>query len=586
MFPLSAFLAALPVLLEARQFTEDQLNLARRHIRQQIVHHTLAEGSVVDDFVEKMMEITMRDTDNHHKVEDWTEETETLNTEHGEVIKTTFLSPAFKLKTGSAHFTINGLYEVPLPKGDYSILNQVWELAVGADKKPVPLTEMYNHHWLIGGAAPLDLCEDDYFFGGGAEYRTMDYTFPQGYGQARIAATGKCGGNFHFINTEDLLLHWKGFNNPDGNHAAALKLCAECGYEPARADGLCNKWGDGSFLCCFTESRCRVNNPKNETKKEYRMKGTITYTRNFAGLKTGQVNLFDIGGNSRSERGQMLDEIAEWNVDSNLNNVGVHSHCNDTVCTMTESIVVSNGSLFGYGMCPGDMLWSYIHVHGGTLGGNVDVNGVRQCDILPKIGTDPNNAIGNEQGFLVGMGMCVDYRATGKKLRLNLGDVVTATAYYDVNPRSTKYLPLPGGKHGGIMALFFSVNECDEGTWNEVYVRRNNTCVGTPRSKSSRVGTFYQDKASCETQANPQESSTLEIAPPTSEEQTSLEEVEQSGKVDLVWRDCGKSSKWANITSLTPESMTIGGCTNLKAFGNLSRDVEEGNFTIKMSQTF
>jgi len=185
----------------------------------------------------------------------------------------------------------------------------------------------------------------------------------------------------------------------------------------------------------------------------------------------------------------------------------------------------------------------------------------------------------------VGMDMCVDYRKTGKKLRLNKGDVVMATAHYDVDPTSTRYFPAPGGKHGGIMGLWFSVVECDPGTWGEVYVRRNDTCIGTPRSKSHRVGTFYDTKALCEAQTDPQnsqESSTLEIAPP--EEQPSSEEADpQFGRVDLVWRDCGTSSKWTTITSVTPESMTIGGYNNLKAFGDLSRDIEAANVTVKMS---
>lgn len=97
------------------------------------------------------------------------------------------------------------------------------------------------------------------------------------------------------------------------------------------------------------------------------MKGTITYKRDFSGMKTGQLMLIDIGGNSRSEHGQILDMAAEWNVDSNLNNEGVHSRCNDTVCTMNDSVIVGDGTRFGYGMCAGNVLWSYIHVHGGTL---------------------------------------------------------------------------------------------------------------------------------------------------------------------------------------------------------------------------
>jgi len=569
----------------AEQFTETQLTLARKHIRQQITHHTQATGAVVDEFVENMISITEQDTDNNHKLEDWSVEHETVSLEgHGDdVTKTTYLSPAFKLMTGNAHFTINSLYRVPVPEGDHIILNQVWELAVGPDLKSVPSTELYNHHWLIGGDAPLDLCEDDYFFGGGSEYRTMDYTYPAGYGQARIGAKGNCGGNFHFINTEDLLLNWKGFNNPNGSHAAAAKLCAECGYEPNRADGLCNNWGDGSFICCFTGSRCRVNHPLDRSKKDYRMKGTFYYKRDFTGYKQGQVSLIDLGGGGRAENGQELDMAAEWNVDSNLNNEGTHTRCNATVCTMSETITVGDGSRFGYGLCAGEMLWSYIHAHVGTMGGNIFVNGEHMCESTPVIGTDPNNTAGNEQGYLVGLSMCVDLRATGEKLRLNKGDQLTATAYYDVDSSSTRYFPGPGGKHGGIMGLFFSVIDCDEGTWNEVYVRRNDTCVSTPRSKSDRIGTFYNDRASCAAQSNPQSPTTLEIEPVLKHDEPVLSEEVDSGKVDMVWRDCGTSEKLGNITGFTPATMTIGGNSNLQASGVLSHDVEAATFHLKMS---
>jgi len=569
----------------AEQFTEAQLSLARKHIRQQIVHHTQATGGVVDEFVEKMIAITTQDTDNNHKLEDWTVEHETVSLKgHGDdVIKTTYLSPAFKLMTGNAHFTVNSLYRVPVPEGDYIILNQEWELAVGPDQKPVPLSEMYNHHWLVGGNAPLDLCEDDYFFGGGAEYRTMDYTFPTGYGQARMGAKGECGGNFHFINTEDLLLNWKGFNNPNGSHAAAAKLCAECGYEPNRADGLCNKWGDGSFICCFTDSRCRVNHPLDRSKKDYRMRATFYYKRDFTSYKSAQLNLIDLGGGDRTENGQELDMAAEWNVDANLNNEGTHTRCNATVCTMSETITIGDGSRFGYGLCAGDMLWSYIHAHAGVIGGNVVVNGEKKCDIFPVIGTDPNNTAGNEQGYLVGLTMCVDYRETGEKLRLNKGDQFTATAHYDVDSKSTRYFPGPGGKHGGIMGLFFSVIDCDEGTWNEVYVRRNDTCVAAPRSKSDRIGTFFNDRASCAAQTNPQSPVALQIEPVSEADVAPLSVEVGSGVVDLVWRDCGTSAKLGNITGVTPATITIGGNAQLQASGVLSRDVEAATFHLKMS---
>jgi len=446
---------------------------------------------------------------------------------------------------------------------------------------------MYNHHWLIGGNLPLDMCEDDYFFGGGAEYRTMDYAFPEGYGQARVNATGNCGANMHFVNTEDLLLHWHGFNNPDGDKFAAIKHCAECGYEATRADGLCNKWGDGSFICCFTESRCRVNNPFNRKKHHYRMKAVFQYKRDFANIKPIQVSLVDIGGNARTVNGQMLDQAAEWNVDANLNNEGMNTRCNDTVCNMTTSVVIGDGRRFGYGICSGDMLWSYIHLHIGAISGRMWINGEEYCSSHPVIGTDPSNPSGNEQGFLVGLTLCVDHRLQGNKVRLNKGDVVTVTALYDVDPSSKSYLPIPGGKHGGAMGLFFSVMDCDDGTWGEVYVRRNNTCVGVPGSKAHRVGTIYADRAACEAQGPKLE--LPQIAPPESVQQPAspdsgkVNPIWRHNEVNLVWRDCGKPSKWVNFTEVTPDSMTIGGIKTIKASGDLSRDIDGANFQVLMS---
>jgi len=81
----------------------------------------------------------------------------------------------------------------------------------------------------------LEYCQNDYYWGYGAEMRGMDYTVPDGYAMKRIGSTGHCGLNMHFIRVEDLKLDWKGFNNPDGNWGAAVKNCAECGWAPGRA---------------------------------------------------------------------------------------------------------------------------------------------------------------------------------------------------------------------------------------------------------------------------------------------------------------------------------------------------------------
>jgi hypothetical protein len=360
--------ASLPA-LQLAIYTPEQIEQAKKNLRHEL-HHIGAEGDIIDEFVERLMEDVLADTDNQHDIKDWTSKTTALEhwstqngVSRGDVIREEFLSPEFKLKTGGAHFTLNPFYKVPVPKGDYVILNQTWEIVGDDQGTPVPLTQMYNHHWLIGGADwPTSLCEGDYFFGGGAEYRNMDYTFPEGYGMARVGASGECGANLHFINTEDLAAQWKGFNNPEGDHAGAVKLAAECGWEPSRAS-YCDEWGDGSFLCCFTGSRAHVNNPKDKDKRTYRLKATFEYSRDFSTAKHLQMGLLDVGGNLRKEDGQYLDLINEWTVESNLNNEGVYTRCNNTVCTASRSAVVGDGSKYGYGLCSGDMLWGYMHMH-------------------------------------------------------------------------------------------------------------------------------------------------------------------------------------------------------------------------------
>lgn len=318
------------------------------------------------------------------------------------------------------------------------------------------------------------------------------------------------------------------------------------------------------------------------------MKGKIYYSRNFTSDITGlQVNLVDIGGGARSEDGQMLDQASEWNVAANLNNEGLFTRCDDKVCTMTNSYVIGDGSRFGYGICSGDMLWSYIHVHAGTIGGNVSINGKQICTTKPIIGTDPDMTPGNEQGYLVGMELCIDHRKLGNKIRLNKGDVLTATAAYDVDSASQMYAPVPGGKHGGIMALFFSLMDCDEGTWNEVYVARGGVCFGAPRSKSKRIGTFYNTRAECEARTNGQEPGSEPFALSKVEPvQQQLQQVVGDNKkdnIEIQWRDCGKSDKVVTFNKVTPKTMKLGGHNTIEAFGDLTADIESANMTVKIA---
>lgn len=139
------------------------------------------------------------------------------------------------------------------------------------------------------------------------------------------------------------------------------------------------------------------------------------------------------------------------------------------------------------------------------------------------------------------------------------------------------------------MGLFFSVMHCDEHTMNEIYVRRNETCVPVPKSKSDKVGTFYNDVASCEAQTDPQSSPVMisvepEETHPHEEHFADEPAVEVgAGKVNVVWRDCGSAAKLTNITKVTPDTMGIGLYNNIATSAVLPHDIEHATFSLKMS---
>jgi len=194
----------------------------------------------------------------------------------------------------------------------------------------------------------------------------------------------------------------------------------------------------------------------------------------------------------------------EWNVAAYLNNppwvpyLGprVHQICNSTVCNTTKHFTVKKAGDFDQGgLCPGTMWGSYLHMHAGAISGTMFVNGVEKCSCYPKVGTVPGtgpDSIGNEKGYTVGFSFCVDPADKKTSVRLNEGDIVTVTGLYDVDVKSTRNAPLPGGKHGGVMMLYFYAIDCDPGTYQTEYVCRQNKCLETP------INGEFRTKASCE----------------------------------------------------------------------------------------
>merc|ERR1712054_694748 len=200
--------------------------------------------------------------------------------------------------------------------------------------------------------------------------------------------------------------------------------------------------------------RCPVNHPENRTTKEYRMNYTIEWTRSLTDYKNMRLHAFDLGGDFVKNQ-NFIDGLSEWNVAPYLNDPALDQRCNATVCNITSSLVVGEQHCLDSGMCAGEMLWSYAHMHSGAIKASMFINGKKHCENVPTVGTDLNNTPGNEAGFLVRMSECVNENKYGNKVRVNKGDVVTIEALYDVDDSSTRYAPFSGGKHGGIMALFF-----------------------------------------------------------------------------------------------------------------------------------
>jgi hypothetical protein len=309
-------------------------------------------------------------------------------------------------------------------------------------------------------ADPLIACEDNLFFGAGAEMRGMPTVYAEGYGARRINSEGYCGGNIHFIRTEDLATNWTGMNDPstskDPFHAA-VKNCIECGWAPHRSVE-CTKSLDGNFGCCLTGSRCPVNHPEDKSTKDYQLKYEVTWTPDLTAVKDIRVGVLDVSNG-----------LIEWNVAPNLNDTKAGQVCDDTLCNITHTWEVDQHTGFEDGICPGEMKWAYGHQHIGAINTTMKVNGKPICTSHAIYGTDPTNKPGNELGYVVNFTRCIDSDNLHNSIRLNKGDKVTVSALYDVDPNSHRSV-LPGGKHGGIMGLFFYQMICDPGTFNEVSV--------------------------------------------------------------------------------------------------------------------
>ena len=132
----------------------------------------------------------------------------------------TYRSPPMRLGEGEVVFTDPKRTPLTMPKGNIAITSFHAEV-VDEEGRSVPLSEVYNHHWLVfNGKGNAGVCGGylSYVFGVGAESRGTTTTYPHPYALV-LKGDEKWGANIHLLRTVNI---------------KNIKNCIECGYTPEK----------------------------------------------------------------------------------------------------------------------------------------------------------------------------------------------------------------------------------------------------------------------------------------------------------------------------------------------------------------
>jgi len=122
----------------------------------------------------------------------------------------------------------------------------------------------------------------------------------------------------------------------------------------------------------------------------------------------------------------------------------------------------------------GTIHWAYTHQHNGAINGTFFLNGAPVCTSYPHIGHSAQEKVGDEKGYLVGFRMCND-PSLDKPIKVKKGDEISITSFVSVDSADTRYAPIPGGEHTGMMGLFyFFFNEGDDA---DTFVCDSGKCI-------------------------------------------------------------------------------------------------------------
>jgi len=337
-----------------------------------------------------------------------------------EVLTETFYSQPINLKAGHMIYTEPEKTPLRMPNGTYAITSFFGDI-VDEQHNPVPLSEVYDHHWIaVSNKHTNRLCKEtgglgNYVFGIGAESRNNPITLPAGYGYV-VEEGALWGGNIHLLRTEGLA----------GNSAKAAKECNECYYGPNKGT-QCTEARNGTFQCCGEHddeglAYCDTADAPLPLDKEFYLRYNVTYTRDL-----DSITPLEIGVMSAPDCYPFY---------------GVYRNDETKVDTQSYSIKL-----------PYDVHVALAigHMHTGAINVSLSVNGHLVCTSLPSYGTE-EGVPGNEKGYLVKVSPCIASSSSG--LELKKSDLLMIEANYYVGSDDDR-LNYSDGTHLNVMAYMY-----------------------------------------------------------------------------------------------------------------------------------
>ncbi|EFJ15749.1 hypothetical protein SELMODRAFT_118200 [Selaginella moellendorffii] len=363
----------------------------------------------------------------------------------------TYKSPAFSLEPGEVQ---DRYYKIEFPKGHIGVKNFQGEI-VDELGNPVPLTELYLHHWVLvrggfhdrlGSPSAIitgndGICQHNVhsqFWGLGAETRHTSYFVPGSY------AIGIGNPPEGYEELFVLNLH-----AIDGRGTYDPQLCHECRCSlynvTTEISGQPLKEGyKGGLRCCYEGTKCAVKPGFQAPKRVFYMQYTVEWVEWDECVLPVRVYLFDI---TDSRKRDPVDPQVGCQTEYDVPACDPSSNP-DCIYQLENHLVIPKG---------GSIIYGVAHQHAAGMGMSMHgEDGRHLCSSIPLYGN--GSAPGNEDGYVVGMSTCIPEPGT---LMVASGEKLHFSSSYS-----------SAQEHTGVMAIFYlMVSDNDTVSLGEIKVR-------------------------------------------------------------------------------------------------------------------